>query len=433
MITRLYTFFISFYFAAIRAAAPFSSKAREWVEGRRDWKKKLEGKIDAGESWLWVHCSSLGEFEDARAVVEDIKQRHGSLKILLTFFSPSGYEVRKDYPGADHVCYLPADLPAGVNAFLDIVSPRFIIFSRNDVWPNYVIEAKRRNIPVLLLSIAMRDNSGFLKWPQRSLYQKIFPLYDHIFCQDELTNNLLSSFCSSNITVIGNTRIDRVYRASHAHLPVHQASLFCGSSFVVIAGSTLTRDREMFLQTYRSLKHLDIKWIIAPHDVSRNEIAEAQTMLGNEMITWSMIEKQGRENKLLWIDNVGMLAGLYMYSHLAFIGGGFNRIGIHSILEPAAHGNVIAFGPNHRGYTEAKEMLAAESCFIIRSAGDLTGLVLRFYNDRDACKRTGEINREYIRQRTGAAGKVISQLEEKYPGIFSKTESIAVTVNQLSQ
>lgn len=407
----LYNIVVGLYVLMIHGGYPFKHKARLWVIGRKNWKQNLRQKIKDGDQWIWFHCSSLGEFEDGRELIEKVKLEFPSLKILLTFFSPSGYEIRKNYSHADCVMYLPADFPKNAKVFLDILKPKAVFFIRSEIWFNYISEIHKRNIPLYLASVAISSESKFLKWPGRLIYKKAFSYFNHIYCQDEKTKNILSEhFNVSEISITGNMRFDRVYREAEKTKHFAEIENFVDNKFCIIAGSTLAKDEKIILKSLESLIDLPFKLIMVPHDPDTQKlkmIASANA----EMVVYSNIAELRPTHKILWIDCVGILASLYRYANIAIIGGGFNSIGIHNILEPAVYGVPVAFGPNHRNYNEALEMLNKGYATIFKNANELAAILLKEFKERENNNRKQKI-KSYIEQNTGATEMIIFEMRD---------------------
>lgn len=394
----------------------WKTKARLWVDGRKNWEARLSERCSLDKKWIWFHCASLGEFEDGRAVIEQTKKQFPNYSILLSFSSPSGYEVKKNYPFADYICYLPIDTSNNAATFVSIVKPVMAVFVRNDIWINYLKTLKEKNIPTFILAFNMNEKSSFLKWPQASFYRKAFLLFDKIFVQNIRTAELLKVKVGVVKTeLIGNTRINSIYDTFQQNHLFSEIEKFVGSDFCVISGSALKKDQELFLEVYYKMQDSKIKWIIAPHEINESEI-NSTISTSKKMIKYSEIGKLTSEHNFLWIDNVGMLAKLYRYSDVAFVGGGFNKIGIHSILEPTVYGCPTAFGPNHRNYIEALELLERKGVEIINDEKELTRFISNYFSDSELLKKVKKENQEYVLERKGKFEPVF----EEFTSILKK-------------
>jgi len=415
----MYELLIHCYAALIRLAAPFSKKAERWANGRKDWTGRLKSFAAAGGPFIWFHCCSLGEFEDGKAVIEAVRKRYPGFKIVLTFSSPSGYEARKQYEHADEIMYLPADTRSNAERFIASLHPALAVFVRNDIWKNYLEALKQKEIPVMLLSFQMGRDSNFIKWPQSRLYKKAFGLFDELLVQDHKTAALMTEKLGiTKAIVTGNMRINNICEASGKDVFLPEIEKFIGNNFCVIAGSTLKRDESLFLETYGSMPFQGIRWIIVPHEIDEQAITSA-CRKSKRMIRYSEIEKLSEAHDLLWIDNVGMLPTLYRYAQIAFVGGGFNRIGVHNILEPAAYGCPVALGPRHRNYPEALELLNRKGIAIIKNMKELKSFILEYSSDSRLLAGVQEANRRYVFEKRANLEMVMDKIDA---ALKSRTE-----------
>jgi 3-deoxy-D-manno-octulosonic-acid transferase len=407
----LYTLSVLAYGLALRLASPFHAKARKWVRGRKGWKATL-AKLAGEGGHIWVHCASLGEFEQGRPLIEAIRQRHPGRKLLLTFFSPSGYEVRKDYAHADVVCYLPLDTAANARQFLSIVKPSLAIFVKYELWVNLHLELARRKVPVVLVSAKMLAGSRFFKSTFKGLYKRVLQHMAHVFTQDEDTATLLKSFTGHDrITVAGDTRFDRVAQVADKFEPVPGIQEFVGENLCIVCGSTWPKDEKLLLSTFEKIKTSNIKWIIAPHEIHRQAIRRMCADNHEWMAAYSDREKQLQPwHKMLWIDNIGMLSRLYHYADFAYIGGGFDA-GIHNILEAVVYGTPVVFGPNHSKFGEAQELLASGGARSVQDRPGLLQLLREWTEDPKWLEALREKNRQWALSRTGATGRILEVME----------------------
>lgn len=371
----LYSAALSFYYFLIFVASHFNKKAKLWIEGRVEWKSKLVEKMEQKGSWIWFHCSSLGEFEDCCEVFFKIQKEFPYKNSLLTVFSPSAFEVLKDSKLFDFVCYLPLDKRDNAKVFVEIVKPELVIFSRSELWLNFLSELRKRKIPLYLVSLRLSTRSNFLKWPLTYFYKQCFESFNHIYCQNELTKDLLKKhFKILNTTVTGNTRFERVYNQSRVIMHFPEIISFIRDSPVIILGSCLPEDERLFLEIYDELKYMNIKWIVVPHEMNKS-IVQKQ-INSKDLVLYSSINELNEGHAILLIDSVGILKYIYAYADLALIGGGFDRIGIHNIIEPAVYGVPVAFGPNHRNYMEAVQLISFGGASIYRNSSELKEIVL---------------------------------------------------------
>ena len=410
----IYSILIRLYYLAILGVSFFNPKAKKWITGRNNWRTKLSATDFSKQKWVWFHCSSYGEFQDGKSLMDAFKELHPEIKILLTFFSPTGFELKKDYAGASAVCYLPLDTRQNAAFFIDTVKPLAAFFIRHDIWPNYVTACANRKTPTFLVSFTLNASSSFLKYPLQNFYRKIFTKYSALFVQDANSAKLLSeNGMNENIIGAGNLRADRVIEASKENRRNELIEKFVAGNFCCIAGSTETTDTEMFLETFQQLQSENIKWIIVPHEINRAEIISAKNSFREKIVVFSETQQLNETTKLLWFDQVGQLANLYRYASLAFIGGGFNHAGIHSILEPMVYGCAICFGPNNRQYKEAQELLSTGGAQIIHNKNELADFILRYKNDHELLEKVKSENEKYILQSAGATQMIMKYLDDK--------------------
>ncbi|MGI8637986.1 MAG: 3-deoxy-D-manno-octulosonic acid transferase, partial [Segetibacter sp.] len=327
---RLYPFIVKF-------ASPFNNKARLWIKGREDVLTKMKKVIKPEDQIIWMHCSSLGEFEQGRPVLEKLKSRYPSYKILLTFFSPSGYEVRKNYTGADYIFYLPADSSKNANTFYDIVNAKLIVFVKYEFWYYYLHEAKKRGLPLLLISAIFRKQQPFFS-KYGAFHRSMLSCFSHLFVQNKESVLLLNKIgLIQNVTLSGDTRFDRVIEIAEQAQSNSSIENFCAGSPVIVAGSTWSED-DKELAHYVNTRNR-IKFIIAPHNIDRSRLQECKALYKNSNLYSSVSSSASTENiNTIIVDNVGMLSSLYKYSTISYIGGGFGADGVHNVLEAAVYG-----------------------------------------------------------------------------------------------
>ncbi len=412
----IYDIALFFYFAAIRVAAFFNNKkAGEWVEGRRGIFEKMArdfGKRQKGEKLLWMHCASLGEFEQGRTIIEALKAERRELRLLLTFFSPSGYELRKNYEPADRVYYLPRDSAANARRFLDIVQPDLAIFVKYEFWYHYLYCLKEREIPCLLIAANFRPEQPFFKW-YGGLHRKMLTCFTQIFVQQEASAALVSSVVEVPVAVAGDTRVDRVAEIARQATPMPLVEMFCGGGEVLVGGSTWPEDEAILFETLRRRDWNSWKIILAPHDIRPAHLQQIEEKWGGSLLRFSecegMEESALHSARLLLIDNVGMLARLYRFGKLAYVGGGFGA-GIHNILEPAAHGLPVVFGPGYRKFEEAVFLLKTGGGFTVENSGELEAIFQKLSDSFFYKKAAGEA-RAFIDNNQGATAKIMRAIE----------------------
>lgn len=406
----LYNIGIHAYGLAIKVAALLNPKARLWVEGRRNWEERLADALGEQEDWLWVHCSSLGEFEQGRPLIEEIKAQHPQQRILLTFFSPSGYEIRKNYPVVDHVCYLPLDTRRNATVFLDIVQPSMILHVKYDLWLNLIAEAHRRQIHQVLVSVIVRPNSKFIKSYLRGQYRKAFQAFTWIFTQDQQSLKLLTKFAEmERITMAGDTRFDRVAQLPSKFEAVPGIKEWIKGRRCIVAGSPWPKDEAILLPVIERMRTADLCWIIAPHEIHPSHIDHRIQNGDGHMVKYSAIGKSIAKSDVLWIDNVGMLSRLYHYSALVYVGGGFG-VGVHNTQEPAVYGNPVIFGPNYEKFLEAVDMVAAGGAKSVSTADELEQAIRHWLDDPSMMLQTRAANLHYMQSKTGATAAILKKL-----------------------
>jgi 3-deoxy-D-manno-octulosonic-acid transferase len=401
---------IAAYGLAVRLAAPFNSKAKLWVEGRRDWAHRLALALGGSEDWIWVHCSSLGEFEQGRPLIEEIKAQYPQQKILLTFFSPSGYEIRKNYASVDHVCYLPLDLPSNARTFLDIVQPKLIVHVKYDLWLNLIGEAHARQIHQVLVSAILRPNSKFLKRAMQTQYQRAFNAFSWIFTQDTESVALLESFCGmQRISMAGDTRFDRVAQLPGKYEAVPGIAEWVAGRRCIVAGSPWPKDEAILLPAIARLRRAGLCWIIAPHEIHPAHIQHHIHQSEGSMVAYSQLDGAHPGQDVLWIDNVGMLSRLYHDAALTYIGGGFG-IGIHNTQEPAVYGNPVIFGPNYQKFQEAVDLIALGGARSVSTVDELVAAILHWLENESMLLQTRATNQAYMQGKTGATERILKKL-----------------------
>jgi 3-deoxy-D-manno-octulosonic-acid transferase len=407
--TFLYKAGIFIYSLLIRLFSLFNEKAKLFVQGRKNWKENLSSKIDGNSKYIWFHCSSLGEFEQGRPVIEELKSQFPEYKIALTFFSPSGYEIRKNYPLADVVAYLPLDTKRNAQTFLEIVKPEKAFFVKYEFWYFYISELKRRNIPLYIISAIFRDNQQFFKNSHWGLwYRNILFKVDHLFVQNEKSGELLKSAGLSNFTITGDTRFDRVAAIARDSKKLPIVEKFKGNSILIIAGSTWKPDEELLAAFIN--QSANIKFIIAAHEVSATNINRIHQLLKKPAISFSKVtETEIDKYDVLIIDSVGLLSSLYRYGDVAYIGGGFG-VGIHNILEAATFGLPVIFGPNYKKFKEAVDLISEGGAFSISNAGELRQTLNTLINDKNEHGKATEICRNYVAKNVGSTKHIVEKV-----------------------
>lgn len=406
----MYSLIIHLYAFFIELISPFHKKARLMRLGQ--WKTNgiLREKIDRNAKYIWFHASSLGEFEQGRPLIEKIKAEHPEYKILLTFFSPSGYEVRKNYGGADVVCYLPFDTPYRVKKFLDLSKPVMAIFIKYEFWDNYLSELKRRNIPVYIVSAIFRKEQLFFKW-YGGMYRKVLSYFTHIFVQDDASRELLSKYGVTNVSVFGDTRFDRVQDVYKNTKQVPMVDLFVNNNrsdnqLTMVAGSSWQQDEEVYLNYFN--EHPELKLIIAPHEIHKDHLMHIESMLKRPSIRLSeATEKDIKGKSCLIVDSFGLLSSIYRYGDLAYIGGGFGA-GIHNVLEAAVYGIPVIFGPKYQKFKEARDLLQVGGAFSITDEKTFESKMEELSTYRDLLEAAGAAAGDFVKSNIGATNRIIA-------------------------
>nr|WP_319572310.1 glycosyltransferase N-terminal domain-containing protein [uncultured Draconibacterium sp.] len=408
----LYNLGILFYGFLIRVAALFNEKAKLFVAGRKDWKKKLGSAIDKNASYIWVHCASLGEFEQGRPVLEEIKKQFPKYKIVLTFFSPSGYEIRKNYEDADIVAYLPMDTKNNAQEFIRLVSPQKVFFVKYEFWYNYITELKRQQIPLYIISAIFRENQQFFKsTPWGKWYRKMLHSFEHIFIQNDTSARLLEQAGIKHYTVSGDTRFDRVAEIARGAKKFEIVEKFKGKNVTLIAGSTWKPDEELLTAFINNSSN--VKFIIAPHEVTPANINRIQELLKKPAICFSKADISDIDSyDVLIIDSIGILSSLYQYGNIAYIGGGFG-VGIHNILEAATFKLPVLFGPNYLKFKEAVDLVNEKGAFPINNFTELQATLNRLINDKTSLQNTSEICKNYIEKNVGSTKLIMNKVFNK--------------------
>lgn len=403
----LYNLAIGLYDLAVHLAAPFSRKPRKMMKGHWVVYELLRQQVEKDARYIWFHAASLGEFEQGRPLIEEIRERYPDYKILQTFFSPSGYEVRKDYRGADIVCYLPFDKPRNVKKFLDIVNPCMAFFIKYEFWKNYLDELHTRRIPVYSVSSIFRKDQIFFKW-YGGTYRSVLKNFDHLFVQNETSKRFLSKIGINRVTVVGDTRFDRVLQIREQAKELPLVEKFKGDSLTLVAGSSWGPDEDLFIEYFNN--HPEMKLIIAPHVIDENHLVEIISKLKRPYVRYTRAdEKKVQKADCLIIDCFGLLSSIYRYGEIAYIGGGFG-VGIHNTLEAAVYGIPVIFGPKYQKFMEATQLIEAKGAYSIKGVEELNTLFDRFLSDRDFLKETGEHAGYYVTSNSGATDRVLHMI-----------------------
>lgn len=410
-----YHIFLLSYSIGAKIASFFNAKAKLWVAGRKNWHNKLGEWVKglpADKKIVWIHCPSLGEFEQGRPVLEAIREKFPEYQILLSFFSPSGYEVRKNYAKADYITYLPLDNYFTAKKFIETVSPSLVIWVKYDYWYYFLTGLADKNIPVVLISAIFRKNQPFFKW-YGEFWKKMLKAFDKIFVQNEESISLLKQIgIVESVSLAGDTRYDRVVDIANNFEPLPQlVTDFCCSNKVIVAGSTWEEDEEIL--THFTEINKDIKFIIAPHEVDADSIGEVKRRFKGAILFSELEKYRGADVNVMIIDNIGMLSRLYKLATITYIGGGFNDSGIHNTLEAAVHGKPVVFGPVYEKFAEAIGLIDAKAAFSVQTALQLEEIFGKLLENKAILIDAGNTAREFVYANCGATKKIMDYLCEK--------------------
>jgi 3-deoxy-D-manno-octulosonic-acid transferase len=409
-----YKLFLWSYGLAVKLVVPWNAKARRWMEGRKNIMEKIAVAFKHESSpVVWMHCASLGEFEQGRPILEKLRSRYQQYKFLLTFYSPSGFEVRKDYKGADYIFYLPLDSPTHSRQFIDLVNPKFVLWIKYDYWFYYLDTLKKKDIPLVLVSGIFRKDHVFFRW-YGGLQREMLHAFTHFFVQtDGSADRLQKLGIVSNVTVSGDTRFDRVIEIAERFTPIPVIENFCATSRVIVAGSTWLEDEEEI--DHFANAHPEIKFIIAPHEVDESRLAEIEGLFETS-IRLSELQSDGNAGanaNVLIIDNIGMLSKLYHYATIAYVGGGFGDEGVHNVLEAAVYAKPVVFGPVYDRYIEAVELVGSGGGFSVENALEAEELFNSLLNNREDYAEACEASKEYVYSKKGATDIILRVIQEK--------------------
>lgn len=412
----IYSLGISIYRTGVKVAALKNPKAKKLTEGHKEIFDCLSDHLNASDRVVWIHAASLGEFEQGRPLIEKIRAEHPEFKILLTFFSPSGYEVRKNYPGADCVCYLPFDTPGRVRKFLYKVNPEMAIFVKYEFWRNFLHELWRRQIPTYLISALFRPNQKFFK-KRSAWYGHWLKWFTHIFVQDERSRMLLEGIGVKNVDVAGDTRFDRVTDIRNASKEIPELDAFVGKKgdpgrhpFVIMFGSSWPADEEVYSEWLRQNK--DVKAVVAPHEFDAARLGKLKEMVPGEVVLLSEMKEnpEAAEGKrVLVIDCFGLLSSAYAYADVAYIGGGFG-VSVHNMNEAAVYGIPVIFGPENKKFLEAQELKENGGGVEVTDKETFARIADRLLHDPVELQRRGKLAGEYIGSKIGATDKILAKI-----------------------
>ena len=406
----LYNFSIYLLLALSKLVSFFNPKVRLWTEGTRQWENRLDGKVGPGTRNIWIHCASLGEFEQGRPVIEALKQALPEHKIILTFFSPSGYEIRKNYEKADCTLYLPADTPFNAGRFLDKVDPEFAVFVKYEFWNNYISGLYKRAKPVYLISGIFRQDQHFFRW-YGGFFREILRKFEMFFVQDEVSKQLLEGIGIEKVVVTGDTRFDRVLQIVSAAKEISQLEIFRGKEKLFLAGSSWHQDEEIIAK-YINANPGIMKWVFAPHEIHKENIDRLEKLFTVKTARFTSFGENDKDARVLIIDNIGMLSSAYRYAYIAAIGGGFGK-GIHNILEAACWGLPVMFGPRYHKFREAVELIKENGAASFNSFDEFRDMLEKWIKNEDLYLKSAHSASSYVAKNKGATAKIMGNILQK--------------------
>lgn len=402
----LYRFGVRLYGWLLQGSAPFHAKARKWVRGRQALFADLERQLAGNQQpVVWFHCASLGEFEQGRPVMEQVAQQYPQYKIALSFFSPSGYEVRRHYAGAHYIFYLPLDTAAHARRLLDLLNPQLAVFVKYEFWYFYLRELHRRGVPVISIAAIFRADQLFFK-SYGSFYRQLLGWFAHIYTQNESSAQLLQQIGLNQVTVAGDTRFDRVLQTAANAKDIPLAAQFAAQEPVMVIGSSWPADLAVLLP-FMQQQLATMRFILAPHELHPTELDQLTQTFGHQAVRYSVAQLASvADYRILIIDNIGLLAALYRYGTYAYIGGAFGK-GLHNTLEAAVFGLPLFFGPTYGKFQEATDLVALGCAFPVKNTAELTQQFAQLAADPARCAAVKERAQAYIQQRAGATATII--------------------------
>lgn len=405
----IYNIIISIAGLLLQIIAFFVPKINLFVAGRKEVFPTLKAKIKPSDKTIWFHAASLGEYEQGLPVIERIKAKYPTHKIIISFFSPSGYEVRKNNTVADATVYLPLDTKKNAKKFIQLLHPELVFFIKYEFWPNYLNELKNQNISIYLISGIFREKQAFFKW-YGGFYRKALDAFTYFFVQNENSLQLLHQLGKENTVISGDTRFDRVASILERDNTLDFIAEFKNNKTTIVAGSTWPKDEELLID-YINTKTTDTKYIIAPHNIKQDQIQQLKNSCAKKVVLYS--EKEGKDLKdydVLIIDTIGILTKIYSYADIAYVGGGFGNPGIHNILEPATFGIPIVIGPNYSHFAEANDLVNLKGCISIENRYELSSTFHNLINDKATRIEKGKICADFVQKNKGAVDSIMKKI-----------------------
>lgn len=393
----------------LKITAIFSPKMKLFVEGRKDVFLTLQQKINQSDQTIWFHAASLGEYEQGLPVIEAVKKQFPSHKIILTFFSPSGYEVRKNNSVADVTVYLPLDTKKNADTFLELVQPDLVFFIKYEYWPNYLAGLKKRNTKTYLISGILREKQLFFRW-YGGFYREALNAFTYFFVQNEKSKKLLQSLGKTNVSISGDTRFDRVATILEKDNSLDFISQFKDYKTTIVIGSSWPKDENLLIDFINS-NAMKIKFIIAPHNIKKEQIQQLKSSITKKTVLFT--EKEGQnlaDFDVFIIDTVGILTKIYSYADIAYVGGGFGNPGVHNLLEPATFGVPIVIGPNYSHFPEATALVNMEGCSVITNAKELKETFINLIRNDDIRNEKGHICETFVQMNKGATSIILKNI-----------------------
>lgn len=409
----LYNIFVYVAIGGVRLLNVFNNKLNLFVKGRQNIFKDIATKLSDKDKVIWFHSASLGEFEQGIPIIEKLKKNYPNYKILVTFFSPSGYEVRKNYPLADCVTYLPFDTYKNAQKFITQVNPKLAIFIKYEFWPNFLSVLKQQNIPTILVSGIFRKNQLFFKG-YGGFYRKALKTFTYFFVQNQNSKDLLNGIGFKNVSLSGDTRFDRVYNITKQVQKLDFIDNFSKGKITLVAGSTWPDDEDILINYINNEASENEKFILAPHNIKEEGITQLLASCKKSICRYSDIKKD-TNTQVLIIDSIGLLTSIYAYATMAYVGGGFNKSGIHNILEPATYGIPIIIGPNYSKFKEAGDLISLNACNSISNKTSFNELFKSLSENKKHIKEKGQITKNYIKKNIGATNIIYNFIDKLIP------------------
>ncbi|QIJ89306.1 3-deoxy-D-manno-octulosonic acid transferase [Mesoflavibacter sp. HG96] len=395
----------------LKVIALFNHKIKLGVKGRANTFNSLKNEIKKDDKTLWFHCASLGEYEQGLPIFDILRKDYPKHKIVLTFFSPSGYEIRKNAPFADVVVYLPLDTKSNAKQFIKLVNPELTVFVKYEIWPNYLNEIKKNGLRAILISAVFRKDQSFFKWYGTQTKQALFA-FEHIFTQNEVSKNLLESIGYKNATVSGDTRFDRVLNQLQIDNTLDFIETFKHDKLCIVIGSSWPEDEAILVPYINQCKH-DVKFIIAPHNIKAKQIEGLKQSLQKETVLFSNKENYNlKDSQVFIVDTIGFLSKIYSYANIAYVGGAMGTTGLHNILEPAVFGVPIIIGSNHKKFPEAQAMIDHSNVFSVNDYTSLKNKLDLLIDNKTVREETGEKSFNFVKEKEGAVIQIVKFLRK---------------------